>query len=147
MIDRIALLKQAAFRNKQTECCRICKGNVIESKPYCIRHFRMLDGGGYLANLVCDVAKGRRYDEADALIMVRDKFPKFRYGKDKNRLDISPHLSLVRFINGWVVTVQDSQQQHEVGRYPTMIKALRAVLDNRASFSLHNRWAAKALIR
>lgn len=144
MTDRLSLLKQAAFRAQQAGRCRICKGNVFPDKPYCIRHFRMLDGGGFLRQLAHDVSEGRQLEEADAIIRVRDQFPKVNYA---NCMNLTPHLGLQRRAMSWILTLSDGSTEKEIGEFPTLLAALRKVLDNRQAYSTHNRYATKALIR
>lgn len=146
---RLSLLKQAQFRSKQTARCRMCGGTVLGERPYCLRHFRILRGGGkFLLELKHAVAQGQRLDEADSLIHLREQFPN-AYSVTKDYYQLSPGISLRSSAHEWVWRERrpGSDEETEFGRYPTLLKAFEAVLAARHLWSVQNRYATKTLIR
>jgi len=138
----------AAFGAAQPSVCRVCKGTTKENRPYCLRHFRMLWGRGRGQELMKAVAAGESLEEADAFIALREQFKLHTMWIPEIGLRIGAYTTLKHVGSEWVLrrTLKNGQEQ-ELGRFPDVMAAGKAVIASRVELSAHNLWATKTLIR
>lgn len=146
--DRLNALKRAEWRTRMKKGgygqCRLCGGRTEQKKPYCIRHWKCLNG--YPA-FYAAAARGDNLEEADALISLRVLWRLRRDPTNDRDYLVGFSMRLHEHGNSWSLFLIRPTGEALLGRFHLMAQVMAYLQANKQTHSIHNRYAKKALIR